>query len=229
MSHLDCIFSLLLVTQSKASLHFWSVKIFPWKKCRQKEAPPFAPINNSMQWLTCFPRSPPFFKNVFLDAFWVISRAPCLPPPSSLYTPIWPSKYGHVRRMHGTRTDRLHRHRQSPLHISQWTQHFSFSSQVCSSRLHIGHAGVDNQVCYMRNSINMVSSAVSMEPCREEEKQLMPAVNQNQCSSAENVTMLLYDSRGDCCSRCCCCSSSSFPPNLDLASVLLFDDGIISG
>lgn len=103
----------------------------------------------------------------------------------------------------------------------------SCSSQVCSSRLHIGHAGVDNQVCYMRNPINMVSSAVSMEPCREEEKQLMPAVNQNQCRGAENVTALLSDSRGDCCSRCCCCSSSSFSPNLDLVRVLLSDDVII--
>lgn len=43
-----------------------------------------------------------------------------------------------------------------------WMRHFSRSSQVCTSWHGIGHAGVDNQGCYMRSLINMVLFAVIM-------------------------------------------------------------------
>lgn len=146
----------------------------PFGECQtlkwlQKEPPSFAPTKNRMWWLTCFPRSPLIF-NLFLDTFWVISRAP---PPRlpSLYTHMAIKKWALHRNTHLSNTQTLSAHLVQALWIKVLLsmRHFSCSSQVCTSWVGIGHAGVDNQGCYMRSLINMVLFAVNVDSHWEQE------------------------------------------------------------
>lgn len=90
-----------------------------------------------------------------------------------------------------------------------------------SSWLRIGHTGVDNhRARFMPSSVMMVSSALSMELNREEEKQPMPAVNQI------NVAVLRMSQRY-CMMTVLLILLRLFSLNFDLVRILLFGDGVM--